>query len=149
MIPIPSERSDPVRKWQWTISSLLFLITVIAICAWLSTISRVFGFAACLITGPALLLVGLSQFRTRHSEGLKIWTFACLILAGATAPPLVIAMFSEKLNSTLLLQMSVASFSGVLIAGAYGFYLVLMASIFEAAFAVKNSERGDVPSKEK
>lgn len=119
------------------------MTAIIAVCTWLSTISRIFGFAACLITGPALLLVGLSQFRTRHSEGLKLWTFACLILAGATAPPLVIAVCSEKLNSTLLLQMGVASFSGVLIAGVYGFYLVLMASIFEAALVVEKRDRSE------
>jgi hypothetical protein len=125
-------------RGQWPIRSLLFVTTIVAACAWLSTLHRGFGIAACLVTGPAMILAGLSRFRSPHSEGLKLWTFASLVLAGATGPPLVLALPSETSNYESLLRMAKASFSGVVIAAGYGFYLLLTASIFESAYGLEN-----------
>lgn len=128
------EESRPRSRRQWSIRFLFVMTAIVAVCVWLSTLHRGFGIAACLVTGPAMILGGLSHFRGPRSEGLKLWTFASLIFAGATGPPLVLALFSETMTYESLLRMAEASFGGVLIAGAYGFYLVLMASVLENAF---------------
>ena len=68
---------------------------------------------------------------------LSFYTLASLI-AGMFVIPLVLSLIHISESLLSLLQ---ASCGGVIIAAGYGFYLILMASIFEAAFGVESRDR--------
>jgi hypothetical protein len=148
MISLPKAQPPPKSSsWRWSIRAMLWMTAIVAVCVWALSIHYGLGIFACLVAGPAMLLCGLNRFRNPHGEGLKLWTFICLLFAGATGPPLLSIWISPRWDVESLLFLLQASCAGVILAAIYGFYLVLMASIFEAAFGVGNGELNDESQK--